>query len=440
MNQNTQKVDRERQEESSLQKLLQFMKREQPPIQVIRCQTCDGNDQVDPGSHLCSNCRKLPQENVKESEQAHVEESDQSSEVEFSDEERIDEERIDDIMKQDFDALIKNKGERELFRTASLLIRQFKHKDFATKAVKLSKVLEKIWAADVKKFEEKNDGKCVKCKNDKIGGRIGRCGKCYEKVKYWRKKLRPGSYNKCHDCREVRFLKCAERCDTCYRKNLEKRKREALEEALKRASSPIKLTGRTTRNSLRARSSQFFKDDQQLDSEQELEQKRKPPKDQQHPESSKRPKLSTHRDSSKPSDVLHEGLMSRPKYQQSSESPNRPKLPTPQDSSKPSDVFQKGLMSHPKEQVSMPLKQIQSPTEHHVTSPESNDQAKSLGNKDSHEASPIGHTANTPPMFNCFGCRKIVSQHDLSPKERICMGCFTIALVVNSRPDHVEHP
>jgi len=362
--------------------------------------------------------------------------------VEFIEEEHSDEERIDDIMNLDFDKLIKGKSEDKLMQIGSLLGRQFKHKDFETKAEKLSKLLEKIWKTATVKAKENDDDKCIKCGGDKIGGWTGRCQKCYDKVLRSRKRLNPASYKECPDCGEVKFLVRAGRCETCYRKDLDKRKLEALEEANKRASSPIKRPARTTRNSLRARSSQFFNDDQQFEqseSEQELEQKRKLSK-VVRPQSSKRPKLSTRRDSSKSSDVLHEGLMSRPKDQQSSESPNRPKLPTRQDSSNPSDVFQEGLMSRPKEQVSMPLEQIQSPTEHHITSPELNDQAKLLDNKDSHEASPIGHTANTSPMFNCFGCRKIVPQHDLSPKDRICMGCFTIALVVNSRPDHVERP
>jgi hypothetical protein len=400
----------------SLAALLQFINRE-PLTPAILCETCGGDDQVDSGSRLCSGCQKLSQEDVEESEQAHVEGSDQEdaggsdkgSYIELSDEEEpskeqaSDEEQIGDIMEMDFDALIKGKSEDKLIEIGSLLTRQCKHKDFATKAVKLSKVLEEIWAAGVKKFEKNKDQKCIKCKKEKVGGHIGRCGKCYEKLTYWRKRLKSELYKKCPDCREVKFLCSVGRCGSCYNKDLQKRKREALKEATKRAISPINHPGRTTRNSLRARSSQFFNDDQQSEIEQEFEQKRSLLKDNNQ-QLSKRPKLSTHRDFSKPSDVLHKEVKSRSE-----------------------------------EQVSMPLEQIQSPTENHVTSPKlnSNDQAKSLGNKDSHEASPIGRTETTPPILNCFGCRKSISQDDFSPKDRICMGCFTIALIVNSRPNHV---
>jgi len=438
----------------ALAALLQFLNREQPS--TPSCEICGGDDQVDLESHICSDCQKLSQEDVEEFEQE--EQSEKDTDVELSDEEETSEEeasdieqidKIDDIMKPNFDALTKNKNQSELVQIASLLIRRFKHKDFAEKATKLLKLLEGIWTADTKRSEKKNDRKCANCKKEKTGERIGRCGKCYDKVRYWRKRLNPKFYKKCSDCSGVKFLGRAGRCGTCYNKYLAERnsKKKSFKKASKPASSPIKRPIRTTRNSLRARNSEFFKDSEhsgQPDTEQEPKRKQKPSNGQQPSNPSKRPKLSIRQESSQPNDVLHEELNSRPKKQTSM--PRQKSSGQAQSSGNKSST---DTHQHPLETFLTPPSMIKCFNCHKLVPRDELSSKNRIcmgcftislianSRSDHTGSSSTGHDSS--PIFNCFGCRKSISQDELSPKDRICMGCFTVSLVVNSRRDHVEN-
>jgi len=77
------------------------------------------------------------------------------------------EEQPKDIMKVDFDALIKKKTENQLIDIASSFTRQYTHTDFPSKASKLLKRFERIWKKYKKQAEKIKDGKCGKCKKVK---------------------------------------------------------------------------------------------------------------------------------------------------------------------------------------------------------------------------------------------------------------------------------
>jgi len=203
------------------------MESEQPLIEIQVAEGLRGNGQI----------VQVVQENrltIDRQKSACAEDEQNDKDSDSSDEE----EQPKNMMEVDFDALIKNKTEKQLTDIASSLTRQYTHKDFPSKASKLLKRLERIWKKGEKQAEKAKDGKCGKCKKAKNGELSGLCKSCRSSIKYYRKKLDPSSYKECADCQKARFIYCNKRCQSCYEKDRKKRKSDALKKASKRSKSP----------------------------------------------------------------------------------------------------------------------------------------------------------------------------------------------------------